>query len=305
MNRFWMTAPAIGALLLAGCSKEPAAPAANAPHATVVLRDGKRLSGAVTASSPSEITLQVDGGGPQTLSMKDVRRVDYGDTATAAPPAASPAPGTPAPAAPATAAPPAAAPPPVEPTHEDHVHATTSEIRSTTLIVPAGAELPVRTEETIDSAVATEGQTYAAEIAANVADRDGAVVIPRGANAKIIIRSASGGGKLHGAADLVMDLDSVSVGGKQYRLDTVDLAQKGHDNVGINKRTGKIVGGGAAIGAIIGAIAGGGHGAAVGAGAGAGAGALGEVLTKGGSIKVPAETVLRFRLERPLRIVAD
>jgi len=172
-------------------------------------------------------------------------------------------------------------------------------------VVPAGADLPVRTEETIDSAVAVEGQTYAAEIASDVRDRDGAVVIPRGANARIVILSASGGGKFHGAADLVMDLASVSVGGRQYRLDTVDLAEKGHDNVGINKRTGKIVGGGAAIGAIIGAIAGGGHGAAMGAGAGAGAGAVGEVLTKGGSIKVPAETVLKFRLERALHVVAE
>jgi len=162
----------------------------------------------------------------------------------------------------------------------------------------------VRTEETIDSAVAVEGQTYAAEIASSVKDQDCAIVIPRGANATIIIRSSAGGGKFHGASDLAMDLNTVSVGGKLYRLDTVDLVEKGHDNVGINKRTGKIVGGGAALGAIIGAIAGGGKGAAIGAGAGAGAGAVGEVVTKGGSIKVPAETILRFRLEKGLRIVA-
>jgi hypothetical protein len=290
MHTFLKTAPAVCALLLAGCAKQDATvPAADAPHATVVMRDGRRLTGAVTASTPSSITLTVDGGAPQTIAMKDVRRVDYSD-----PVAAVPAAGV----APSSA-------PPMELTHEDHRHAEPTEIRSTTFVVPAGAELPVRAEEMIDSAVAVEGQTYAAEIAANVVDRDGAVVIPRGANATIVIRSASGGGKFHGAADLVMDLQSVSVGGKRYMLDTVDLAEKGHDNVGINKRTGKIVGGGAAVGAIIGAIAGGGHGAAMGAGAGAGAGAIGEVLTKGGSIKVPAETVLRFRLERALRVIAE
>lgn len=298
---FW-TAPIVCALLLAGCSKQPAAPAADAPIATVVMRDGTRLSGQVVASTPSEITIKATEGDQRTIPMKSVRRVDYGDVA-AANPVVPGAPVTAPGAAPAAATPPRPAPR-AEPTHEDHVHAAPAEIRSTTLIVSAGAELPVRTEETIDSAVAVEGQTYAAEIADNVRDKDGAVVIPRGANATIIIRSAAKGGKFRGAADLVMDLQSVSVGGKRYLLDTVDLAQKGHDNVGINKRTGKIVGGGAALGAIIGAIAGGGKGAAIGAGAGAGAGAVGEVVTKGGSIKVPAETVLRFKLEKPLRIVA-
>jgi outer membrane lipoprotein SlyB len=58
------------------------------------------------------------------------------------------------------------------------------------------------------------------------------------------------------------------------------------------------------LGAIIGAIAGGGKGAAIGAGAGAGAGALTQVVTKGGAIKVPAESVLTFQLDRPLRVTA-
>jgi len=61
--------------------------------------------------------------------------------------------------------------------------------------------------------------------------------------------------------------------------------------------------GAAAVGAIIGAIAGGGKGAAIGAGAGAGGGALTQVLTKGGAIKVPAETVLTFQLDKPVKIV--
>jgi hypothetical protein len=63
-----------------------------------------------------------------------------------------------------------------------------------------------------------------------------------------------------------------------------------------------MTGGGAALGAIIGAIAGGGKGAAIGAGSGAGAGALTQILTKG-SIKIPAETVLTFKLDSALRVV--
>ena len=135
-------------------------------------------------------------------------------------------------------------------------------------------------------------------------DAEGDVVIPRGSNAQVIIRSAAKGGRIRGAADLVLDLQSVSVDGQEYALDTVNISARGKDGVGANKRTAEYSGGGAAIGAIIGAIAGGGKGAAIGAGAGAGAGALTQILTKGGSIKVPAETVLTFQLERPLKVVA-
>jgi hypothetical protein len=77
----------------------------------------------------------------------------------------------------------------------------------------------------------------------------------------------------------------------------------GKPGVGVNKRTAEYSGGAAAVGAIIGAIAGGGQGAAIGAGSGAGAGAVAEILTKG-TIKVPAETILTFRLDQPLRVAA-
>jgi hypothetical protein len=270
-------------LFLTSCAKQDSStasttPAADLPHATVVMRDGSRAMGAVAVSTPSEITLNLDGGGTKTIAMKDVRRVDYGD----------------APAASGSAAP--------MPTHDDHYHPPTAAVTSKTRILGAGSELPIRTEETIDSGHAAEGQVYAAEVAADVRDSDGAVLIPRGSNAQIVIKSATRGGKIRGQSDLVLDLKSVSVEGQQYFLNTTDIEEKGHAGVGKNKRTAEFAGGGAAIGAIIGAIAGGGKGAAIGAGAGAGAGALGEIVTKG-KIKVPAETVLTFKLDSALRVV--
>ena len=268
------------------------------PHATVVLRDGTRVAGAIAASSPAEITVNPDAGGSRTIPMRDVRRVDYGDTAMAATPA------TPATPAGAPHRPAATLPvrPMAEPTHEDHYHPRAEAVQSRTHVLSVGTEVPVRSEETIDSGRAVEGQLYAAEIASDVRDADGAVVIPRGSNAQLVIKSASKGGHFHGVSDLVLDLVSVSIDGQQYRLDTSDLSEKGRNGVGVNKRTGEMVGGGAALGAIIGAIAGGGKGAAIGAGSGAGAGALTEILTKG-SIKVPAETILTFKLDSPLRVV--
>jgi hypothetical protein len=187
--------------------------------------------------------------------------------------------------------------------HDSHYHPAAAAVTSKTLLVPAGTEISVRNEETIDSGKAVDGQTYAAEVTRDVKDEGGDCVIPRGANAQVVIVSAAKGGHIHEASDLVLDLGSVSVEGRRYKLTTSEIAEKGHEGVGANKRTAEFAGGGAAVGAIIGAIAGHGKGAAIGAGSGAGAGALTEILTKGGSIKVPAETVMTFRLERPLRIV--
>lgn len=282
----------IAAALLSSCAKQDATPpaAADLPHATVVMRDGTRVAGAIAATSATEITVNPDSGGSRTIPMKDVRRVNYGETATARPassPQSQPVP------------PPPSMP---EPTHEDHYHPAAEAVQSRTRILPAGAELPVRNEETIDSGKAVEGQTYAAEIAADVRDADGAVLIPRGSNAQLVIKSTTKGGRFRGSSDLILDLLSVSIDGQQYRLDTSDISEKGRSGVGANRRTGEMVGGGAALGAIIGAIAGGGKGAAIGAGSGAGAGALTQILTKG-SIKVPAETVLTFKLDAPLKVV--
>src|SRR5262249_44696998 len=150
---------------------------------------------------------------------------------------------------------------------------------------------------------AAEGQSYAGEITKDVKDADGAVVIPRGANAKLVIKSATKGGRIRGASDLAIDLQSVSVAGKQYLVDASDYVEKGRQGIGANKRTGEYVGGGAGLGTSIGAIAGGGKGAAIGAASGAGAGAIAQVMTKGKSISIPAETLMTFQLEKALRIV--
>jgi hypothetical protein len=298
-------------MLLASCNDKAAS---SGPHASVLMRDGTTLAGMVTATSPSEITLVGDDKVTHTVPMTQVKSIEYDDAQTAQ----TPAPATAADAQPAATAPAAAAsnavPAPARPRsaasraddaeHERHYHPTQAEIKTKTYVLPIGSRVPVRTEEMIDSGTAAEGQTYAAEIADDVPNANGDTVVPRGANAKVIIRSATKGNRFHGTSDLVLDLQSISVGGKEYLVSTTDLAQKGKQGFGANKRTAEFTGGGAALGAIIGAIAGGGKGAAIGAGAGAGAGAIGQVATKGGAIKVPAETMLTFQLDKPVQIVA-
>ena len=70
--------------------------------------------------------------------------------------------------------------------------------------------------------------------------------------------------------------------------------------VGKNKRTLEYGAGGAGFGALLGAVFGGGRGAGIGAGVGAGAGLLTQIFTRGKEVKVPAETLMRFRLDRTL-----
>jgi hypothetical protein len=301
MRRVTILVPVFLVLLLASCAKEESAPAASdAQHAKVEMRDGTNVSGNVVSSTASDITLAPDGGGAnRTISMKQVKSVSY-DDAPAAPAAAPEAAATAPPSGGAKSSAPAAS---VPDAHENHYHPEKTAIQTKTFVVPVGTEVPVRTEETIDSGTAVEGQTFAAEIDSDVRDANKDVVIPRGANAQIVIKSASKGGQFRGASDLVIDLKSVSIGGQQYALSTTDVAQTGKDGVGENKRTAKYVGGGAAVGAIIGAIAGHGKGAAIGAGSGAVAGGAAQVLTKGGSISIPAESLVTFKLDQPLKVV--
>jgi hypothetical protein len=306
--------------LAPACTKKEAG-VGGGQHARVIMRDGGTYSGTITASSGTQVTLAGDDNATHILAMKDVRSINYDDAAAPASAAAAPAGSAPAPpvaaqpgnappppaSPPAKSVPPAAsAPPAAEPetAHAEHYHPPEKVIQSKTFELPVGTEIRVRCEETIDSAKAVEGQTYAAEVARNVNDASGALVIPRGANAQIVIRSASKGGRFQGTSDLILDLQAVSIEGRSYRLSTADMVEKGKPGMGANKRTAEYTGGGAAIGAIIGAIAGGGKGAAIGAGSGAGAGAVTQAITKGGSIKIPVETVLTFKLDRPLRVVA-
>ena len=166
--------------------------------------------------------------------------------------------------------------------------------------IGAGTTISVRTNETID-VKKSDGRVFTGVVDQDVTDANGNLAMARGSNAELIVRKAAN-------KDLTLDLESVTVNGQRYALtaDASRLSSEQRDGIGKNKRTGEYIGGGAALGAIIGAIAGGGKGAAIGAAAGAGAGAGAQVLTRGKRVKVPAESLLTFRLEQPISMgVAD
>jgi hypothetical protein len=312
----------IAAVMLGSCGQKAAddAPKATAetpavaqpaggPHAVVSLKDGSKVPGTIVASSQTDMVVAGDDGIERKIPLAQIRSVEYGEAPKAQPaqqarreaappkPAVSEAPVPSRQKAPQQAAKEAASLEALAPQSPPPPRARTYELSS-------GSEISVRTNETIDSATAAEGQAFDAQVTRDVKDAGGAVVIPRGSGASVIIKSASKGGRFRGASDLVLDLQSVNINGRSYAIETVDVSKKGKSGVGANRRTAEYAGGGAAIGAVIGAIAGGGKGAAIGAGAGAGAGALAQVLTKGKAIKVPAESVLTFSLDKPLQVTA-
>jgi hypothetical protein len=321
-RQFLFAALALG-VFLSSCSHKDQASSEGAPHVTVTMRDGSKVGGALVENSATKITVAGDDGITRTIPVTQVGSVEYGggpaglqtavqQESPTQPPAPLPSADSYSPrktsSRPAPPIPPRVAESParVQPDGEteSHSHPVEAAITTKTYELQAGTHVSVRTEETIDSGKAVEGQTFAGEVTDDVLDADGAVVIPRGANAQLIIRSASKGGKIRGASDLVLDLQEVAIEGRQYELSTSDVVQQGKSGVGANKRTAIYTGGGAALGAIIGAIAGGGKGAAIGAGAGAGGGAITQILTKGGAIRIPVETVLQFQLDKPLHVTA-
>ena len=168
-------------------------------------------------------------------------------------------------------------------------------------VIPSGAELAIRTSEPINSRSAQVDQTFDAQVDRDVLGDAGQVLIPRGSDARLVIRRINNGGST-GTPEMTLDLESVRMDGRRYLIDASDVDEKGTSGIGKNKRTGEMVGGGAVLGTIIGAIAGGGKGAAIGAVSGAAAGGTAEVLTKGKDVRVPSETVLRFRLDHPVHL---
>ena len=169
--------------------------------------------------------------------------------------------------------------------------------------LPSNTEIAVRTMDSIDSRNAADGRTFAASIDRDVLDPAGNVVIPRGTDAQLVVKDVNGGG-ITGSSNLILDLQSVTLNGQRYLVNSQDLRESSNDGSGIgkNRRTGEIVGGGAALGTLLGAIGGGGKGALIGAIAGAAAGAGVQVLTRGKEVRVPSETVLNFRLDQPMQL---
>jgi hypothetical protein len=167
------------------------------------------------------------------------------------------------------------------------------------LIIDQGTPVTVRLIDPIDSEKNQTGDTFHATLNAPLSS-DGEEAVPAGVELTGHLVSVKSAGKFAGQSEVVLQLDSLSAGGKTYSLQTDQYKKTGSSR---GKNTAEKVGGGAAIGSIIGALAGGGKGAAIGAAAGAGVGGGVQAATKGQQIKLPSETVLNFTLQAPITVM--
>jgi hypothetical protein len=159
--------------------------------------------------------------------------------------------------------------------------------------LPSGTEIKVRTDTAIPAKPAANAH-YTASVSQDVKDGSGNVLIPRGSRARLVAIPSEDG------KDTTLDLRTVNVNGKSYLLQAPGQGGSSTPGgLGVNKRTGKYVGGGAAVGAVLGALLGGGKGAAIGALVGGAGGAGAQVLT-GKKKELPAETELSYKLAQDL-----
>lgn len=171
--------------------------------------------------------------------------------------------------------------------------------RIPSVVIPSGTSISVRTDEAIDTTKDQAGQLYAANVQQNVVDSTDNVGIPAGTKAQLRVVDLNKDTTASGH-DFAIDLYSVQLNGRQYRVDSSSVTEAGSAGFGMNKRTAEYSGGGAALGALLGAVFGGGKGAGIGTLVGAGAGAFTQYATRGKQVKVPAESELKFQVQQAL-----
>ncbi len=245
--------------------------AALLPADTLILRNGSTINGKFVSGDSRSIRFAT-GSQVNTYDLADIDNLRF-DGATAAQPPPAPPP------------PPEAPPPP-----------SAASRPSSGISIPAGTDVSIRTIDAVDSEHDRRGQTYRASVDQPVVV-NGQTVIPRGADAVIMLSDAQQSGKIEGRTVLTLELRSVSVNGRTYDSTSSTVNRESGSR---GSRSAKVIGGTAALGAIIGAIAGGGRGAAIGAGSGAAVGTAAQVMTSGQKVKVPAETLLTFTLQNPI-----
>lgn len=229
---------------------------------TLVLQDGTRVSGVLVAATAQTITFEDADGVVHHYKKTEIQTVEFGTTSQKS--------GT-----------------------------SGSSKRLETL--PSGTEIVVRTKEAIDSKSAKVGQTFSAQVDQDVVLNSNKVVIPKGSLAELVIRSVSSG-SLTSGSEVKLDIQAITVGGQRYLVSTVDLQQKGDIGIGLNKGMAETITGGSTQDAIVGAIGGREQGGAIGTALGAASGAGTQIPSKTNDIRVPAETVLNFKLDKPVSL---
>jgi len=164
--------------------------------------------------------------------------------------------------------------------------------------IPAGTSIRVRMIDPVNSSVNKTGEVFHASLEYPIVVNN-ELVAPKGADVYVRLTRASSAGSVSGRSELHLELVKLDYAGRSYALVSSTSSVVGGSK---GKKTATAIGAGAVIGGIIGAIAGGGRGAAIGAGVGGAGGGVYAASAKGEQVKVPAETLLDFKLEQPATV---
>ena len=166
----------------------------------------------------------------------------------------------------------------------------------TTLTVPEGTHIVVRTAGDLDSGSNSTGDHYTAYLESDLKVGD-ALVASRGTRVYGKLVEVEKAGSMSGKAVLRLQLTDILINDQ-----IVPISTAAYEVDGKSAGTLKQVGGATGIGALIGAVADDGEGALIGAAIGAGVGVAIAAATPGEQVKIPAQTLLDFELDRPLTV---
>jgi hypothetical protein len=161
--------------------------------------------------------------------------------------------------------------------------------------IPPGSMLRIRINRGLDSNHLQPGTPFDGTVLNDVA-ADGQIAIPRGAQVQGTVVDAKKAGALSGHGELSLAINSVTLGGVSYPLNTELWQRNGRDKSSTTVNSALGLG---ALGAIFGGIAGGGAGAAIGAAAGGAVGVAGSASSPGGRVIIPPEAVISFQTAQP------
>lgn len=163
-------------------------------------------------------------------------------------------------------------------------------------LIPVGTELDVRLNSALSSETAKVEQRFEATTAVDVT-QDGRVLIPAGSVVRGVVSDVKPAGRIDRTGSLTLSFDEIEVRGR--RMPIRAMATQVFESGGIREEVGT-AGAGAGIGGVIGGLLGGVRGAVLGAVIGAG-GAI--AATDGKDISLPAGTIVRVRVDQPIRVV--
>jgi hypothetical protein len=172
---------------------------------------------------------------------------------------------------------------------------TGSASRSSDYDIPPGTEIDVRLEQTLSSKTAQPEDRFEATTVVDLS-RDRRVLVPAGSKVRGIVVSVNRPGRIDRKGKLELEFDQITVRNRAYPMR--GTLTKAIESEGIKGEADRI-GAGAGIGAIIGGILGGFKGVLAGILIGGG-GVI--AATDGEDVELPANTVLRIRLDSGLNI---